>query len=194
MRFFLLSWLFAATLVGYSGILRTTRLPAPALGVAITLALLALLAVRRDYRERALRAGVRPLVAVHLVRFAGIYVLWLASRGLLPRDFAMSAGWGHIVVAILAVVVLLVFRPETKAGRPAILVWNVIGVLSIVFVFLAAKRMAGTDAMLQAGFTSLPLSLLPTFIAPLLVVTHVLIFVWWARRTSNASTPNSQKS
>ena len=153
-------------------------MPMPALGVAITLALLAALAVRRDYLEKALRAGVRPLVAVHLVRFSGLYVLWLASRGLLPGDFAMSAGWGHIVVAILAAIVLLVVRPETKAGRTAILAWNVIGVLGVLFVFAAAARMAGTDALLQAGFTSLPLSLLPTFLAPLIVVTHVLIFVW----------------
>jgi hypothetical protein len=176
--------LFVATLVGYSGMLRTARLPMPALGVAISLTLIVAIAIRRDYRERALRAGVRPLVAVHLVRFTGIYVLRLASQGLMPRDFAQSAGWGHIVVATLAVIVLLAVRPETRAGRTAILVWNIIGVLSIVFVFAAAKRMAATDAMLQAGFTSLPLSLLPTFLAPLIVVTHVLIFIWWAKARS----------
>jgi hypothetical protein len=182
-RFFVLSWLFVAVLIGYSGLLRTTRLPMPALGVAITLALLAVIAVRRDYRERALRAGVRPLVAVHLVRFAGIYVLWLANRGLLPGDFALSAGWGHIVVAILAAIVLLTFRPDTKTGRTAVLGWNVIGVLGVLFVFVTAARMASTDALVQAGFTSLPLSLLPTFLAPLIIVTHMLIFVWWARQS-----------
>jgi hypothetical protein len=193
-RFFVLSWLFVAVLIGYSGLLRNTRLPMPALGVAITLAAIAAIAVRRDYLERALRAGVRPLVAVHLVRFAGIYVLWLSSRGLLPRDFAMSAGWGHIVVAVLAAIVLLVVRPDTKNGRTAILAWNVIGVLGILYVFATAARMASTDPLIQGGFTSLPLSLLPTFLAPLIIVTHMLIFVWWARKTPNSQTPNSKKS
>ena len=137
---------------------------------------------------------MRPLVAVHLVRFAGIYVLWLSSRGLLPRDFAMSAGWGHIVVAALAAIVLLVARPDTKTGRTAILAWNVIGVLGVLYVFATATRMASTDALVQGGFTSLPLSLLPTFLAPLIIVTHVLIFVWWTRQTPNAQGPNSKKS
>ena len=182
MRFFVLSWLFVATLVGYSGVLRTTRLPMPALGVAITLMLVAAVAIRRDYRDRALRAGVRPLIAVHLTRFAGIYILILYNRGLLPRDFAMSAGWGHIVVALLAAIVLLAFRPDTGAGRTAILVWNVLGVFGVMYVFMTAARMAGTDELLQAGFTSLPLSLLPTFLAPLIIVTHVLIFFWYARQ------------
>ncbi len=150
MRFFVLSWLFVAVLIGYSGLLRNTRLPMPALGVAITLALIAAIAVRRDYRERALRAGVRPLVAVHLVRFAGIYVLWLSSRGLLPRDFAMSAGWGHIVVAALAAIVLLAVRPETKTGRTAILVWNVIGVVGVLFVF-ATRGADGEHRPVGAG-------------------------------------------
>ena len=194
MRFFVLSWLFVAVLIGYSGLLRNTRLPMPALGVAITLTLVAAIAVRRDYRERALRAGVRPLVAVHLVRFAGIYVLWLSSRGLLPRDFAMSAGWGHIVVAALAAMVLLAFRPDTKTGRTAILVWNVIGVVGVLFVFATAAPMASADPLVQAGFTSLPLSLLPTFLAPLIIVTHMLIFVWWAREIPKPQTPNSKKS
>ena len=72
MRFFVLSWLFVAVLIGYSCILQTTRLPMPALGAAIAVTLIAAVAVSRDYRERALRAGVRPLVAVHLARFAGI--------------------------------------------------------------------------------------------------------------------------
>ena len=180
MRFFVLSWLFVAVLIGYSGILRTTRLPMPALGVAISIALVAVIAVSRHYRERALRAGVRPLVAVHLTRFGGIYVLMLANRGLLPRDFALAAGWGHIVVAVLAALVLLLVRPHTKAGRNTILAWNIIGVLGVVFIFAAAVRMARPDQILQAGFTSLPLSLLPTFLAPLIVVTHVLIFIWWA--------------
>ena len=183
-RFFVLSWLFVATLVGYSGALRTTRLPMPALGVAISVTLVAAVAISRHYRERALRAGVRPLIAVHLTRFGGIYVLMLAKRGLIPHDFALAAGWGHIVVAALAAILLLAARPETPTGRNAILAWNALGVFDVFLIFAAAVRMVAPDQILQAGFTSLPLSLLPTFLAPLIVVTHVLIFIWWAKARS----------
>ena len=173
-----------ATLIGYSGVLRSTRLPMPALGVAITLAAIGALAIRRDYRQKALRAGVRPLIAVHLVRFAGIYVLWLASQGLLPRDFALAAGWGHVIVAAAALIVLLAVRPDTSSGRTAILVWNTIGVVGVLIVFAAATRIAAADPLWQA-FTGLPLSLLPTFVAPLVIATHFLIFVWWRAGSRN---------
>jgi hypothetical protein len=181
-RFFVLSWLFVAVLIGYSGLLQNTRLPMPALGMAITLTLLAAITLKPEYRKRALRVGVRPLIAVHLSRFVGIYFLWLYNQGLLPRDFAVPAGWGDIVVAMLAVVVLLAFDPKKKSGRIAILLWNIIGLIDILMVFAAGATMARTDPLLQAGFTSLPLSLLPTFLIPLIIVTHVLIFVWWMRQ------------
>jgi hypothetical protein len=183
-RVFLLCWLFVAFLVGYSGILRTTRLPIPALAMAITLTLLVTLAVRRDYRARVLGVGVRGLIALHLTRFVGFYFLWLYNHGLLPRDFAVPAGWGDILVATLALILLLAVRPETRSGRMAILVWNILGLADILMVLATGARMVGRDPLLQAGFTSLPLSLLPIFLVPLVIVTHVLIFVWWARTKS----------
>ena len=61
-RFFVLSWLFVAVLVGYSGVLRTTQLPMAALGTAITVGFLATIAVSRYYRARATAAGVRALI------------------------------------------------------------------------------------------------------------------------------------
>ena len=182
MRVFLASWLFVAVLVGYSGVLRTTRLPMPALGMAITFTLLVALALRRDYRERALAVGVRALIALHLTRFVGFYFLKLYNDGVLPRDFAVPAGWGDIVVAVLAVIILVAFRPQTRAGRSAIFVWNIIGLADILMVLAAGARLFGRDALMQAAFTGLPLSLLPTFLVPLIIVTHVLIFVWWARQ------------
>ena len=63
MRFFVLSWLFVAVLVGYSGVLRTTRLPIAALGIAITVGFLATIAISRYYRARAMAAGIRALIA-----------------------------------------------------------------------------------------------------------------------------------
>ncbi len=186
MRVFVLSWLFVAVLIGYSGMLQTTRLPIPALAMAITLTLLVTLAVRRDYRERVLGAGIRALIALHLTRFVGFYFLWLYSHGLLPRDFAVPAGWGDILVAILALILLLAFRPETRSGRTAILLWNIIGLADILMVLATGARMVGRDPLLQSGFTSLPLSLLPLFLVPLVIVTHVMIFLWWYRSSRAA--------
>lgn len=182
MKTFVLCWLFVAVIVGFSGILRNTTLSMPALCMAITLTLVAVLAVSPERRKRALSTGIRGLVAVHLVRFFGIYFLWLSRQGLLARDFAILAGWGPIIIAIGAAIVLIAFRPDDTRGRLAILVWNVIGLLDVVLVFAVMAQMARPDPLVQGGFTSLPLSLLPTFLVPLIIVSHVLIFVWWFRQ------------
>ena len=178
---FVLCWFGIALLVGYTGILRNTPVPMPVFALAMTLTLLGWLTVRRDLRDRVLSAGVRVLVALHLTRFVGFYFLALYRDGLLPRDFAVPAGWGDIIVAAGAVIVLLAFGPETPRGRIALFVWNVVGLIDILMVVGNGASMMRADRLLQAGFTSLPLILLPLFLVPIVIVTHVMIFVWWAR-------------
>ena len=186
MPVFVLCWLFAAVLIGFSGVLRNTALPMPALAIVLTVALLAVLAVSREYRRRALDTGIRALVAVHLVRFFGIYFLWLAAQGLIAGDHATLAGWGPIIIAIGALIVLYVFRSGDGRAPQAVLVWNIVGLLDAAVVLAVMAQMTSGDALVQGGFTSLPLSLLPTFVLPLLIVTHLLIFVWLRKQLSNA--------
>jgi hypothetical protein len=178
-----LIWFLIAVVVGFSGILLSVPLPLPMLGALITIILLVVIAVRRDLRDRALAGGVTPLIAVHLTRFVGFYFLWLYSRGLLPRDFAVPAGWGDVLIASTAIVVLLIVRaqPARRGTRFAVLIWNVAGLIDILMVVAIAMRLTRADPGVQRGFATLPLSVLPTFLVPLVIVTHVLIFVWVAR-------------
>lgn len=181
MTTFVICWAFVAVIVGFSGILRNTALPMPALCAVMTLGLLGFLAMSRPRRDGALAVGIRALIAVHLLRFIGLYFLWLSSQGLIAADFGLLAGWGPLIVAVGAVVLLVAFRPEDAIGRQAILLWNIIGSLDVLLVFAVMSRMARPDPLLQGGFTSLPLSLLPTLILPLVIVSHMLIFIWWFR-------------
>lgn len=194
MIIFVLCWLFAAVLVGFSGLLRNTALPMPGLSAAITLGLVVLLAVSPDLRTRALSAGIRTLVGVHLFRFFGIYFVWLSRQGLLASDFAMLAGWGPIIIAISAVVILVMFRPGDDRMRMAILAWNVIGVLDILLMTAVMTRLTKPDPLVQGGFTALPLSLVPTFIIPLAIVSHLLIFLWWFRGRSGEGKQEIRRS
>jgi hypothetical protein len=187
MKTLLIAWTFAAILVGFSGLLRNTNLPLPALCVAITLGLIAFLAIRRDWRERALALGIRALLAVHLARFFGFYFLWLWRQGLVADDVAMLAGWGPIIVAIGAVVILIAFRPDVALGRQALVVWNTIGLVDVLLTFAVMTQMARPDPLLQGGFASLPLSLLPTLLLPMIIVSHVLIYIWWFRRRQGSA-------
>jgi len=52
----------------------------------------------------------------------------------------------------------------------------------VLLMMAVMTRLARPDPLVQGGFTSLPLSLVPTFIIPVVIVSHLLIFLWWFRQ------------
>src|ERR1044071_9015841 len=122
----------------------------------------------------------RWVVLFHVTRlFAGSYFLVLCQRGQLPCGFARSAGWGDIVVAVLALPVFGAMRPQF--AKTLLLVWNALGLIDIVFVVFSALRFGLNDWQSMHALRELPLSLLPTCLVPLIIASHVLIFVRLAR-------------
>ena len=178
----LLVWLIVALLLALTGTFHNIPVRMPVLGVALTAALLIVLALVPRVRARALAGGPRPLVAFHLTRFVGFYFLWLFSLGVLARNFAVPAGWGDVIIAAWACALLLIKDWSSREMRLAVLLWNVFGLFDILMVLALAARQAAADPGFQNGFASLPLSLLPTFLVPVVIATHVLLFVWLARR------------
>lgn len=171
-------WLLISLAIGYTGLLARAPLPPPAIAVAmtaVTLVLWRIPAVRRHVRL----GGPAPLVAFHLTRaLAGGYFLYLMTRGELPPEFARMAGWGDIVVAIGAVGVLRFCIPVLTRGQEiALLVWNAVGLADILLVLFRGVRMFLADPALGDLFATLPLALLPTFVVPLVIASHVVLFV-----------------
>jgi len=179
----LVFWLWFAAAVAAGQQLWLQRLPPPAVP-ALVLGLTALL-LAGYFRVAALRAWVdaldlRLLVLLHVSRFVGIYFLVLYRRGELPHDFAVPGGIGDIVVATLALPVA--FAPLAAAARQRFTnIWNVVGLVDILLVVATAARLNLTDPLPMRALTRLPLSLLPTFLVPLIIATHVVIFVRLAR-------------
>jgi hypothetical protein len=67
----------------------------------------------------------------------------------------------------------LVARPSTSGGRRAYLAWNVAGLVDILGVVLTAARLAFVDPASMQALLHLPLSLLLTFVVPIIIATHV---------------------
>jgi hypothetical protein len=174
--FGLLGWLCFALAVGVAGWFRNVSAPAVAVTVWILTAL-ALLACWKIQmvRDWAATVDLRWLIALHLTRFVGIYFLVLGKHGDLPRGFAGPAGFGDILIAMISLFILAV--PELRMLRPALLSWNILGLVDILLVIFSALRFGLRDWQSMAPLRELPLSLLPTFIVPLIVASHVLIFV-----------------
>ena len=170
-------WLAAAHLVGLSGWLATLRPPGPQLVlIGLTVLLLAAIRVWPPLREFVGAVDVRVLVLFHATRLVGFYFLALHTRGELPRAFALPAGWGDNVVAIGAVLLILFARPDTRGGRRLYLLWNVVGLFDILGVVVTAARLALTEPESMRALVQLPLSLLLTFVVPLIIGTHLVLF------------------
>jgi hypothetical protein len=169
-------WFLAALVVGASGRLASLAPPRPQLLLLLlTAALIAAGMLVPSFRAWLAAVDLRSVIAIHLTRFIGVYFLVLYARGLLPFDFAVLGGWGDIAIATTALL-WLVLVAEPTAHRTLLLLWNLCGLIDIVFVVATAARMATADPASMGPMRTLPLSLLPTFLVPLIIASHVLIF------------------
>lgn len=170
-------WLVIAIAAGYFRALQSMPpVFIPLLLWTITGALLVGYACDRSLRDWVSEFDPRLLVAVHLTRFVGGYFLVLYARGELPRAFAVPGGIGDLLVALFALA-LIALPLTSEHRRKAIAIWNVVGLLDLVFVVATAARLNFANPAQMRALTFLPLSLLPLLIVPLLITTHVILFL-----------------
>ena len=173
-----LVWLLLAVALGASGRLQTVRPPTPQVILLSLTAGLMLAGTRVSaFRDWAWSVDPRWLVGLHLTRFVGIYFLVLHARGELPWAFAVPGGWGDILVATLALLVLLSGPPDAPRRRRVYITWNLLGLTDIVLVVATAARLGVTEPTLMRSLLQLLLNLLPTFLVPLIICTHVLLLL-----------------
>ena len=181
--FVLAAWLGAASIAATTGLLARAPIPPPAIAWLLTGAVLLALWLSPGARAQSRSLGPGPLVGFHLTRLlAGAYFLVLYRRGVLPADFALVAGWGDIAVGVGALLVLGFCIPvRTTTRRYSLLLWNAFGLADILLVLGNGIRLFLNDPGLAAPFTTFPLALLPTFVVPLVIVSHIVLFGWYAR-------------
>ena len=173
---YLVVWFVVAFLAGYSGILQNANPPIPQILLFTLVILLVVFSLRlNSFRNWICSIPISHLIAVHLTRFVGFYFLVLYEEGRLPHDFAVYGGWGDIVVAFGALILLIVFFILKEVPKGFINAWNIVGLLDILFVVVTAGRLAMADPSSMAELLKLPLSLLPTFLVPIIIFTHLVI-------------------
>lgn len=174
----ILIWFLLALTLGATGLLASIgpRFPQIVL-LCLVILMLLLFWKSKVFHDWSLNVGIRVLVLIHLSRFVGIYFLILYSRGELPYDFAVLGGWGDIIVAATAFLVLLLSPTHGLIGMVIYFVWNLFGFIDILFVVKTAGRLAMADPQSMIPLTKLPLSLLPTFLVPIIIYSHLIIFI-----------------
>src|SRR5262245_14367621 len=123
--------------------------------------------------------ALRPLLILHSFRFVSLAFLvpGVVSPDL-PAAFAQSAAYGDMVAAVLALIALAALN--SRAGLPLVWVFNIWGTADLLFAFYQGNQSGFLPGQLGATF------FIPTFVVPLLLVTHGLVFrILLQRDTTN---------
>ena len=140
--------------------------------IAFSLIAWGIVAARYIWPELRLRPraeSLRPLLIFHSFRFIGLAFLvpGVVSPDL-PSAFARSAAYGDLVAAILALLALISL--PSSSGVVIAWIFNVWGTADLFNAFYQANHAGLMAGQLGATY------FIPTFIVPLLLITHGLGF------------------
>lgn len=143
------------------------------------------------FKAMVLGADLRLITALHAWRTIGFGFILLHLNGLLPGLFAWPAGLGDVAIAIAAPwMVYRLLRDPDFVTSSRFLWWNRLGILDFVVAFIAGALASGVIPALTLGGVNtaavsvMPMALIPGFLVPLLLLTHLtaLLQIGEARR------------
>jgi hypothetical protein len=144
------------------------------------------------FRELALQADLRILVAMQAWRAGGLGFLALYAHGVLPGFFAFPAGLGDIAIGVTAPLVLLALlrRPDFAASA-RFRRWNWLGILDLV----VALTLGAFGSMLATGVPGeattgvialMPEVIIPAYLVPIFLMLHT-VSLMQARRIQTSA-------
>jgi hypothetical protein len=180
-------WIGLAIALATTGIYAATATPVPVVGIMVALPLVAIGAAASlsgGVRETLLALPVPLLLGLNFLRILpGAFILLLASQGKLSGPFPQSAGWGDIIVGVIAIPLMLAAVRNFAGSRRALLAWNILGTLDLLeAVALGVLSAPGSPLQIYGGAVgstamwSLPWSNIPTLLVPFYFITHGIIF------------------
>jgi hypothetical protein len=186
-------FVFALTASGLHLLQTPEGAPPLALGLAALSPLaifIVAFAASPGFRQFTMTLDPRVLTWIQSWRLDGFVFLVLATYGILPRLFALPAGWGDISIGASAV--LVGFRLANPSHRRSFIAWQLLGMVDLVnavalgaLAKVIAPHGIATDAM-----TALPMSLIPTFGVPLFMMLHIICITQalrWPTRENSMS-------
>jgi hypothetical protein len=147
------------------------------LGLAVLVPIFVFLlwfAKSKPFREFLLALNPRIVTLVHAWRIGGFVFLVLYTYGILPGTFALPAGWGDIAIGATAPLVAL--RLANSDHRKSFVLWQALGMFDLVTAIAlgTTARLIDPFGVATTAMAVLPLSLIPTFAVPLLLILHII--------------------
>jgi len=131
-------------------------------------------------RAQARVDALRALLILHSFRFIGLaFLVPGVVAPELPSAFAVPAAYGDLIAALLALLALAALR--NSFGIPLAWVFNLWGSADLLYAFYQGNASGLLPGQLAATY------FIPTFIVPLLLITHGLVF-WILLQGDTATT------
>lgn len=151
--------------------------PPEAFGLAVLTPIVVFLfwfASSPGFRQFVLSLSPRALTLVQSVRIAGIVFLALATYKILPAYFALSAGWGDIIIGATAPFAAIWLA--NPAHRKGFIFWQLLGIADLVNAVTLGTLSGVIDphGISTAAMTVLPMSYIPTFAVPVFLILHII--------------------
>jgi hypothetical protein len=194
------AWAVAASVfAARGGFLQVDSRSVPPVGIAfVSLLVAATVALWRSASLRRLLTNQKNLIRLQVWRLEGAVFLSLMFAGQLPALFALPAGVGDMLVGATAFWVAS--RIDQPGGKRRAVLFNVLGLTDlIVAVTLGVTTNRGPAQLFLTTpsstlLTQFPLTLVPTFLVPLVLVLHVIslrqmIDGRWAAESDRGLTP-----
>lgn len=176
-------WFAVVLFAGATGLFAIEGPPAT-LGFAVAappLVVVGLLAWSPRFRTWARSLDLRLLTALHMWRLVGFAFIAVWAVGELPAAFALPAGLGDILVALVAPLVAVYCVGRNGATNSMFYVWTTVGIVDLIsavtFGVLHSPTALGVLAEANsdtAALSNLPMSLIPTFAVPALLALHAI--------------------
>lgn len=132
-------------------------------------------------RKRIQRADMLPLIAVQALRILGVIFVLLFAANRLPAPFAPLAGYGDMLVGLLAVPLAWAVASRQDLPRVAISLWSALGMADLInALVLGVLSAPGPLQLFRHGPGSgimpmLPWVLIPGFLVPCFFFLHLVV-------------------
>ncbi len=140
------------------------------------------------------------IVGMHAARVVGGLFLALLDMKLLPAEFALPAGYGDVIAAVLALIVVYTLVTKKPYARTLAIAWNIYGILDLVTALTTGSIYIAPFAA-QLGATGANLLylnwvlIIPSYGVPLIFLLHIYSLYQLATwRTVTASQDVSTQS
>lgn len=186
----LAAWVFASSLMAYYGLYHALneRYLLLAIGSGVPLAViisssLLFKTVRELIRRFVEEVTLKSLTLIHVVRIAAVGTIYHYLVGVLPGHFIVPVGFPDFVIGLTAYSMSRRISTNFQGFKNVFLAWNLVGAA----VFLLAQPLIQlsqpgmfqvyTDGPNTDQVFAFPMSIIPTFVAPMLLGLHIVAIV-----------------